>query len=151
VAAELASLPRRVVLTGASVATARGCDLDTFWTNLGAGACGISRVPHVPDDSPLPVKHAGCIPDDLLRAATDRFGLDDPDRANQLALFAVGAALEHAGWPTDGQTELPHDLILGTGIDDLAIYAGDVLVDMVTWDDGATMPPSLPSRASIVS
>ena len=114
-AAELASLPRRVVLTGASVATALGCDLDTFWTNLGAGTCGISRVPHVHDDSPLPVKHAGCIPDDLLRTATDRFGLDDPDRANQLALFAVGAALEHAGWPTDGQTELPHDLILGTG------------------------------------
>lgn len=114
-AAETASLPRRVVITGASVATALGFDLDTFWANLVAGACGISRVPQVPADSPLPVPHAGCIADAELAAAAERLNVDDPDRANQLALIAVGAALANAGWPTDGQADLPHDLILGTG------------------------------------
>lgn len=114
-AAETALLPRRVVITGASVATALGFDLDTFWANLVAGRCGISRVPHLPADSPLPVQHAGCIADAELEAAAQRLNVDDPDRANQLALIAVGAALQHAGWPTDGQTDLPHDLVLGTG------------------------------------
>jgi len=32
------------------------------------------------------------------------------------------------------------DLMLGNGLDDLAVYAGDVLIDMVMWDDGASMP-----------
>jgi hypothetical protein len=32
------------------------------------------------------------------------------------------------------------DLILGNGVDDLSVYAGDVLIDMITWDDGASMP-----------
>lgn len=114
-AAETALLPRRVVITGASVATALGFDLDTFWANLVAGKCGISRVPHLPPDSPLPVQHAGCIADTELEAAAQRLNVDDPDRANQLALIAVGAALQHAGWPTDGQSDLPHDLVLGTG------------------------------------
>ncbi len=104
-----------MVLTGASVATALGFDLDTFWGNLRTGACGISEVPGVPADSPLPVRHAGCIADGDLQAGVARFGLDDPDRANQLALFVVGAALEDAGWPTDGAADLPHDLVLGTG------------------------------------
>lgn len=97
------------------MATALGFDLDTFWANLVAGACGISRVPHLPADSPLPVQHAGCIADAELEAAARRLNVDDPDRANQLALIAVGAALQHAGWPTDGQADLPHDLVLGTG------------------------------------
>jgi 3-oxoacyl-(acyl-carrier-protein) synthase len=97
------------------LATALGFDLDTFWANLVAGACGISRVPLLPADSPLPVQHAGCIADADLEAAAKRLNVDDPDRANLLALVAVGAALRHAGWPTDGQADLPHDLVLGTG------------------------------------
>lgn len=104
-----------MVITGVSVGTALGFDLDTFWANLLAGRCGISRVPHVPDDSPLPVKIAGCIGDADLDAAASRFQLDDPDRAGQLSLLAVGSALAEAGLPTDGLNDLPHDLILGTG------------------------------------
>jgi len=41
--------------------------------------------------------------------------VEDPDRANQLALVVVAAALRHAGLPTDGKERLPHDLIFGTG------------------------------------
>lgn len=107
--------PRRVVVTGFSVGCALGFETDQFWQNLLAGQCGIRRLPQVPEDSPLPVKVAGCIPDELLDAALARFGLDDPDRPNRLALYAVGRALEDAGLPTDGQRELAFDIVFGTG------------------------------------
>lgn len=107
--------PRRVVITGLSIACALGFTLDDFWSALIAGRCGLSRMPNVPDDSPLPCKIAGRIADDALAAALARLKLDDPDRANQLALLAVGQALENAGLPVDGRTEIPADTIFGTG------------------------------------
>src|SRR5262245_48864166 len=107
------SLPRRVVVTGMSVACALGFETDSFWENLLSGRCGISRLPGIPDDSPLPVKMAGRIPDEVLEAALARYQIDDPDRLNQLALYVVGRALEDAGLPTDGQEPLEHDLIVG--------------------------------------
>jgi 3-oxoacyl-[acyl-carrier-protein] synthase II len=106
---------RRVVITGMSVATALGLTLEDFWSALIAGRSGISRIAWVPDDSPFPCKIAGCIADDALAAALGRLKLDDPDRGNQLALLAVGQALEDAGLPVDGQTEIPADVIFGTG------------------------------------
>ena len=35
---------RRVVVTGIGVVTPVGNDLETFWTNLLAGQCGIDRI-----------------------------------------------------------------------------------------------------------
>ncbi|HMO64434.1 MAG TPA: beta-ketoacyl-[acyl-carrier-protein] synthase family protein [Verrucomicrobiota bacterium] len=107
-------IPRRVVITGVSVGCALGFTPDEFWKRLLAGECGISRVPGVTDDSPLPTKIAGVIPDTALDAACARHGVDDPDRANRLALFAVADALTNAGL-ADAGGELPHDLIFGTG------------------------------------
>ena len=113
--------PRRVVITGLSVGCALGLTLDEFWNALIAGRCGLSRLPNIPDDSPLPCKVAGRIADDVLAAALARLNLDDPDRANQLALLAVGHALEHAGLPVDGRTETAADLIFGTGHGNVAV------------------------------
>jgi 3-oxoacyl-[acyl-carrier-protein] synthase II len=106
---------RRVVVTGMSVGTALGFSLDEFWRRLLSGECGISRHPGVEPSSPLPVQIAGCVSDTALASALARLNLSDPDRSNQLALWAVGAALEDAGWPTDGKTPMPHDVIFGTG------------------------------------
>lgn len=108
-------VPRRVAITGMSVATALGFDLDTFWRRLIAGECGIHRLAEYPDDHPLPTKIAGRIDESSLNAELERWDLDDPDRANQLGLVVVAAALKHAGLPADGKTPLPHDLIFGTG------------------------------------
>lgn len=108
-------LPRRVVITGASVLCALGAELDVFWDNLLAGRCGIRRLEEIPDDSPLPVKIAGRVPDEILAPALARYGVDDADRVNQFALYTVGRALEDAGWPVEGKAELDHDLIVGTG------------------------------------
>ena len=107
--------PSRVVITGLSVATALGFEVEEFWTALLAGRCGISRLPWLADDSPLPTKYAGHIADDALAAALERLGVDDPDRSNQLTLYAVGRALADAGLPADGKTEIESEMILGTG------------------------------------
>ncbi len=108
-------VPRRVVITGMSVATALGFDLAKFWQRLLSGESGIQRLSEYSDTDRLPTKIAGRIDDETLTAALEKWDLDDPDRANQLALVAVAAALHDAGLPTDGREPLPHDLILGTG------------------------------------
>jgi len=106
---------RRVVVTGVSVACALGFEVEELWRGLLEGRCAISRVPGIPDDSPLPVKIAGCIADSSLAAALPRYGIDMPGRSDQLGLYAVGRALEDAGLPTDGGRELDLDLIVGSG------------------------------------
>jgi 3-oxoacyl-[acyl-carrier-protein] synthase II len=91
-------LPRRVVVTGMNVVTALGFDLDEFWNNIVAGTSGISRVPFVPDDSPLPTQYAGCIDDKKLSAALTEQQIDEADRSDQLALLAATKTLQHAGY-----------------------------------------------------
>jgi 3-oxoacyl-(acyl-carrier-protein) synthase len=110
--------PRRVVVTGMSVACAIGFEVDEFWRNLLDGRCGISRLPAVPDDSPIPVKIAGCIANDQLAAALAKLKIDDePDRSSQLGLYVAGRALEDAGLA--GPREM--DVILGTGHGNVAV------------------------------
>lgn len=108
-------LPRRVVVTGLGLATALGFDPAEVWRHLLAGASGIRQRTDLPPDTPLPTRIAGQIEDSALAAAVARTQVEDPDRANQLALVVVADALAHAGLPTDGAVELDADLILGTG------------------------------------
>jgi 3-oxoacyl-[acyl-carrier-protein] synthase II len=107
--------PRRVAVTGVSVACALGFELEELWRNLLAGQSGISRLHEIPDDSPLPVKVGGRISDKQLTAALERRKIDDPDRSNQLALYVAGRALEDAGLPADGREAREMDVIVGTG------------------------------------
>ena len=53
---------RRVVVTGVGVITPLGNDVQTYWTNLLEGACGIDYIRSIPDDD-LPVKIAGVVKD----------------------------------------------------------------------------------------
>lgn len=108
-------VPRRVVITGMSVATALGFELEEFWRRLLDGESGIHRLTEYPDESPLPTKIAGRILEDDLVAELEKWDLHDPDRPNQLGLVAVAAALQNAGLPFDGRTPLPHALIFGSG------------------------------------
>ena len=108
--------PRRVAVTGMSVACALGFEVDEFWRNLLDGRCGISKI--LPDDSPLPVKVAGRIPDELLAAGLAKLQIDDePDRSGQLGLYVAGRALQDAG--LSGPREM--DVILGTGHGNVAV------------------------------
>ena len=108
-------------MTGVSVACALGFEIDELWRGLLEGRCGISRVPGIPDDSPFPVRIAGCIDNASLAAALPRYNIDALDRNDQLGLYAVGRALEDAGLPTDGGRELEMDLIVGSGHGGVAV------------------------------
>ena len=118
--------PRRVVVTGMSVATALGFEVEEFWSGLMAGRSGIRRHPLVPDDSPFPVKVAGLLDDAALEAALLRYDLSDPDRVNQIGLYVAGRALEDAGQPTDGKSPQQTDVIFGTGHGNIGFTAESV-------------------------
>lgn len=107
--------PRRVVVTGMSAATALGFDLDEFWSRILAGESGISKVPFVDEDSPLPTKYAGVIDDEKLAAELQGLGINEQDRSDQLALIAATKALRHAGIPIEEAEPLDCDVIFGSG------------------------------------
>lgn len=108
-------LPRRVVVTGLSVATALGFEPDAFWRNLLAGASGISRAPFVPDDLKLGCRNAGLIDRNAFQEVLQRANLSDPDFANQLALYVGTSAMRHAGLPVDGSEPRDFEVLFGTG------------------------------------
>ncbi len=114
--------PRRVVITGLSLATPLGFELDEFWNRLLAGESGISQLPGLPPEPPLPSTIAGQIDDQRLAESVARWEVEDPDRASQLALCVVAGALAHAGFPTDGAVPLDCDLIVGTGHGNIAFH-----------------------------
>ncbi len=107
--------PRRVVVSGMSVASALGFELGEFWENILAGKSGISRLPFADADSPLRSKVGGLIDTAVLESHLPRYQIKDPDRATQLALFAAGSALESAGLESSIEKPLPYDTIAGTG------------------------------------
>ncbi len=62
--------------------------------------------------------------------------------------FVFGA---NADSVTNGEAEVGYEyegIVLSNESDDLQIWAGDILLDMVSWDDGITMPD--PSGASMI-
>lgn len=115
-------LPRRVVVTGMNVVTALGFDLGEFWTNIISGESGISRVPFLPDDSPLPTQYAGCLDDTKLAAAVRGQQIEEPDRSDQLALLAATKTLQHAGYPVVDASPMECDVIFGSGHGNLIFH-----------------------------
>ena len=113
--------PRRVAITGISVATALGLEVDELWRALLAGACGISPLPAAMAGPELPVRIAGQVDDAALAAGLARYGIDERDRNGQLGLYAVGRALEDARYPTDGVAPLDLDVIVGSGHGGVAV------------------------------
>jgi len=111
--------PRRVAVTGMSLACALGLEIETFWRALLSGACGIAPLPAAVRAA-LPVRIAGQISDEALDAGLLRYRIKDPDRSSRLALYVVGRALEDAGLPSDGSSDIDADLILGTGHGNIA-------------------------------
>ena len=107
--------PRRVVVTGMSIASALGLEVEAFWSALLGGACGIGPLPFATEEIGLPVRIAGQVADEALDAGLRRYRIKDPDRSSRLALYAVGRALEDAGLPTDGAQDIEADIIMGSG------------------------------------
>lgn len=108
-------MKRRVAITGMSVACGLGLELEELWEGLTSGRSGVREIDFGPAGQTLPVRVAGLLPPGALEAGCARYGVRDRDRPTQLALFAVGRALEHAGLPCRGEEPLEAGVIVGTG------------------------------------
>src|SRR5258705_2612867 len=136
---------RRVAITGMSVATALGLEVDGLWRALLAGACGISPLPPEMAGPELPVRIAGQVDDAALAAGLARYAIDERDRSDRLGLYVVGRALEDAGHPTDGAAPLGLDVIVGSGHGGVAVSNAAVRAYMEGgWRRGAAPPPGRP-------
>jgi 3-oxoacyl-[acyl-carrier-protein] synthase II len=107
---------RRVVITGMGVVSALGTDLDTFWSNLLAGQCGIDRISsfdaskfdtqiaaEVRNFNPTPAFPS---PKDVRR--TDRFA--------QFGVYAAWQALRDSGVDLERVNRDEFGVYIGSGI-----------------------------------
>lgn len=82
---------RRVVVTGLGAVTPLGNKIDTFWTNIVNGECGIEKITAFPSDE-LPSKVAGEVKDFNPK----EYGMEPAffRKQDKFTLFAVAAAKE---------------------------------------------------------
>ncbi len=112
----MASLHRRVVVTGLGVASAAGVGEEDCWRNLLAGRGGIDHLQAL-DVSPYKVGIGAEVDREAVRARLKALKRREVDRALDLALVAGAEALEQAGL----MSEPPYEeqdvaVIFGTGV-----------------------------------
>ena len=106
---------RRVVVTGLGCVSALGHTVDSFWSALKEGRCGIGPL-NVSAPFDLKVSIGGAIP------APDPSTLVDPrrlamlDRFSVLALVAAGQAIAQAGISFEGETGARTACVVGVGV-----------------------------------
>ena len=114
------SSERRVVVTGMGVVTPVGHDLDTFWKNLIAGACGIDKISSF-DVSAFDTKIAGEVRNfDPLPAFPSPKEIRRTDRYSQFGIYAAWSALKDSGLDLNRENRDVIGVILGSGIGGLA-------------------------------
>lgn len=89
-------MTRRVVVTGMSVVTALGSELDEFWERLCAGKSGISRIERF-DSTDFKVSFGGEIKDFPRDEYIDPKECKRLDRFSQFALVAASKAVAQSG------------------------------------------------------
>lgn len=117
-------MKHRVVITGMSVVTALGKDLDTFWSNLNAGKSGVSNIESF-DVSEYPTRIAAEIKDFNAEDYIDRKDARKMDRFVQFAVVASKQAVADSG------------LNIGEGIDPdrVGVSIGSGIGGLGTWED----------------
>ncbi|MCF0165758.1 MAG: beta-ketoacyl-ACP synthase II [Bacteroidales bacterium] len=117
---------KRVVVTGLGVICSLGSDVDSFWTNIKDGKCGIGLIPDMdhPEYKGINVKVAAVVPD--FKPAD--FGLTPAqirrsDRYTHFAMIAAKQAVQMSG------------LVSGTNIDPemFGVYVGSGIGGMITF------------------
>lgn len=127
---------RRVVITGMGVISPIGSDLNTFWSNLKKGVCGIDFIQSF-DTADMEVKIAGEVKD----FKAEDFGVDKgmarrSDRYCQFALAAAAQAMSDRG-----DLSLPNERV--------GVYVGSGIGGMQTFINECTkMNQEGPSRIS---
>lgn len=87
-----------VVITGMGLASPLGCDPETFWSGIVAGASGIRPIERYAS-SDLPVRFAGEVPqwDEISSTMFDSKERKRVDRFCQFALWSARQAIDQAG------------------------------------------------------
>lgn len=87
-----------VVITGMGLASPLGCDPETFWSGIVAGASGIRPIERYAS-SELPVRFAGEVPewDEVSSTLFDSKDRKRLDRFCQFALWSARQAIDQAG------------------------------------------------------
>jgi 3-oxoacyl-[acyl-carrier-protein] synthase II len=134
---------RRVVVTGMGVVTPLGHDLDTFWKNLIAGACGIDKISGF-DASAFDTRIAGEVRQfDPLPAFPSPKEIRRTDRYSQFGVYAAWSALKDSGLELDRENRDEIGVIIGSGIGGLATTT-DQLNILLTRGPGRVSPFTIP-------
>ena len=114
---------RRVVVTGMGVVTPLGHDLNGFWNNLVAGACGIDTITAF-DASPFETQMAGEVKNfDPTPAFPSPKEIRRTDRYSQFGVYAAWAALKDSGIDLARENCDEMGVIVGSGIGGLQTTA----------------------------
>lgn len=105
----------RVVVTGMSVVSPLGLNLEAFWSNLVAGKSGIGPITRFDTEgytTKIGAEVKGFVPENYM----DRKEARRMDRFTQFAVAAAGMALEDAALDLDSVNRDRVGVILGSGI-----------------------------------
>ncbi len=101
-------------MTGLGALTPIGNDVETFWTNLIGGECGVARIEAF-DPTPLDVRIAGEVKGFDPKHYMDPKAARRMDRFSQLAVAAAGEALRDAGIEIDPERSERIAVMMNTG------------------------------------
>jgi len=116
---------RRVVITGLGVISPVGNDVNTVWANLIAGKSGIGPITQF-DASKYETRIAGEVKDFDPAALLGRKEARRMDRFTQLAMAAVGQALEDSGLKITPENSLRVGVVIGSGIGGIETIVNEV-------------------------
>jgi len=108
-------LKHRVVITGMGAVTPIGNEIETFWSNIKKGHCGIDFIQSF-DTSDFKVKIAAEVKDIDKQNILDFKERKRMDRFAQMAMIAADEAVKNSGLEINENSGKDWGVILGTGI-----------------------------------
>ena len=126
---------KRVVITGLGVITPVGNDINTFWSNLKAGVCGIDRLTDYQEYN-LPISVAARVKDfDPLKYSLSVAERRRNDLYSQFALAAADEAMRSSGLKSRENIQAERfGVYLGSGIGGMNTFVNQT---KVLFDEGA--------------
>src|SRR6185369_1152146 len=107
---------RRIVITGLGVVTPLGNEVDTFWTNLINGKCGVERITAF-DATPFDTQIAAAVKDfDPVPAFPRAKEAKRTDRYSQFGIYAGWKALKDSGLDLNKTNPDEVGVFIGSGI-----------------------------------
>lgn len=135
------SSTRRVVVTGMGVASALGCDVETFWKRLTRGDSGVVALQDEAFAS-LPTRIGALVQGYEDDALFDRRELRRLSRSSQLAIVAAGQAVGQAGLAEDGVDRRDVAVLIGSSIGGYSASDGFFRDDYLRGRSGALAIPT---------